>query len=458
MYDYRNNIKIILNKTDADDKSLANSLNAIKAILAMAEGGTAGKAALKKEAPKPKKMANTQSIAQRNADLKQFKQLLMGLTELIETPGDEAAKKKSLEALHKITFVPGVGKRYGNVLGKLDQAIQKSKTTTEAVNKKIFEDALKPKEEPKRDYRKGRRYTVIRTLSGCNLINDNGQIVFRIKESQIHSLNLKSGDIVEALEDKDNPNYEAEVLRMVGYRKLRARDYDPIEEFRYAVVQGKTDQLAITRNIKGEKLRIRGKEVTIPVDSSYYQGENIHLEDGSIVDLAWYTGDVRIKKNPSDAVQIRWIYQVDPPKKSDLSYKKKDKSKKDNAEELTKLDMNLHYQRVGIAIGDNQNEGILEGIVTRYNGIPIPIDAFEGKKKIMERQIKDLDIVILMTAYAAHDATWNIQEFASKYGVKFAVSSSKGYRSFERALYRAENGLPAYEGTQSIEYKEAETK
>lgn len=59
MYDYRNNIKIILNKTDADDKSLANSLNAIKAILAMAEGGTAEKAAPKKETPKPKKMANT---------------------------------------------------------------------------------------------------------------------------------------------------------------------------------------------------------------------------------------------------------------------------------------------------------------------------------------------------------------------------------------------------------------
>ena len=314
---------------------------------------------------------------------------------------------------------------------------------------------MKPKEQPKRDYRKGKRYTVIRALSGCNLINDDGQIVYRIKESQIHSLNLKSGDIVEALEDRDNPNYEAEILRVVGYRKLRTRDYDPIEEFRYAVVQGRTGQLAITRNIKGEKLRIRGKAITIPADSSYYQGENIHLEDGSIVDLAWYTGDVRIKKNPADAVQIRWIYQVDPPKQSDLSYKKKDKNKDKAAEELTKLDMNLHYQRVGIAIGDNQNEGILEGIVNRYNGIPIPINAFEGKKKVMERQIKDLDIVILMTAYAAHDATWNIQEFASKYGVKFAVSSSKGYRSFERALYRAENKLPAYEGTQTIEYKEA---
>ena len=82
-------------------------------------------------------------------------------------------------------------------------------------------------------------------------------------------MNLKSGDIVEALEEKDNPNYEVEVLRVVGYRKLRTRDYDPIEEFRYAVVQGRAGQLAITRNIKGEKLRIRGKAVTIPVDSSY---------------------------------------------------------------------------------------------------------------------------------------------------------------------------------------------
>ena len=61
---------------------------------------------------------------------------------------------------------------------------------------------------------------------------------------------------------------------------------------------------------------------------------------------------------------------------------------------------------------------MLESIVTRYNGIPIPIDAFEGKKKVIENQIKDLDIVILVTAFAAHDSTWNIREFASKYGAK----------------------------------------
>ena len=165
-----------------------------------------------------------------------------------------------------------------------------------------------------------------------------------------------------------------------------------------------------------------------------------------------------VKKNPADAVQIRWIYQVDQPKHNSVNNRKKKENKDTSEDELTKLDMDLHYQRVGVAIGDNQNEAMLESIVKRYNGIPIPIDAFQGKKKVIENQIKDLDIVILVTAFAAHDSTWNIREYVGKYNVKFAVSSSKGYQSFERALYRAENRLPAYEGNQTIEYKTINVK
>ena len=179
----------------------------------------------------------------------------------------------------------------------------------------------------------------------------------------------------------------------------------------------------------------------VALDSSYYQNGNVHLEDGAIVDLAWYTGDVRLKKDPASAIQVRWIYETEQPKRVSKTKKEKTKSTA-NTQELSKLDMDLHYQRVVIAVGDNQNDAILEGIVNRYNGIPFPIDAFEGKKKVIENQIKDLDIVILVTAFAANDSTWNIREFASKYHGKFAVSSSKGYQAFERALYRAENGIP----------------
>lgn len=445
MFDYRNNIKRILMKTEGDDKSLQNSLNAIKAIIAMADGNE------EKSKNTPVKNKPVRSIAQNTHANKEVRKLILQLATLIENPGDKNAKSTSLSLLHKFTFTPGIGKNYGDVLGKLDQAIQKSTPTSEAVNKKIFEDAIKPKEAPKRDYRKGRRYTVIRLVSGADLINDNGETVYTVKESQVHPLNLKTGDIVEALEDKTSSDYEAEILRVVGFRNMRKRDYDEVAEFKYGVVQGKPGSFAVSRNIRGQKLRIRGKNVVIPVDSSYYQGENIHIEDGSIVDLAWYTGDVRLKKNPADAVQIRWIYQTEQPKRVQNTKKKKSKSSPEH--EVAKLDMDLHYQRVGIAVGNNQNEAMLESIVTRYNGIPIPLDAFEGKKKVMENQIKDLDIVILVTAFAAHDSTWNIREFSSKYGAKFAVSSSKGYQSFERALYRAAHGLPAYEGNQSIDYK-----
>ncbi|MGP3253615.1 DUF2325 domain-containing protein [Lactobacillus paragasseri] len=435
MFDYRNNLKRILNNTAGDDKSLQNSLNAIKVVL-----GMTGEA----ESTSVNNKMDDKVIAQINT-------FLQGITTLIERPGDKNAKKIVLGALHKLTFDHNIATNFEKKLGLLDQAIQASEETSTAVNRKIFEDAVKPKKEKNRDYRKGRRYTVIRALKGADLINNNGEVVFEVNEGQIHDLNLKSGDIVEALPLANSLN-EAEVLRVVGYRKLRGRDYDKIADFKYGVVQGSPGNLSVSRNIHGEKLVINHKPVIVALDSSYYQNGNIHLEDGAIVDLAWYTGDVRLKKDPASAVQVRWIYETEQPKR--VSKTKKAKTKVvASTQVLAKLNMNLHYQRVGIAVGDNQNEAILEGIVNRYNGIPIPIDAFEGKKKVIESQIKDLDIVILVTAFAAHDSTWNISEFASKYHVKFAVSSSKGYQVFERALYRAENGMPAYEGNQQLEYK-----
>ena len=40
MYDYRNNIKIILNKTDADDKSLARAESEAVLVPALCIGGS----------------------------------------------------------------------------------------------------------------------------------------------------------------------------------------------------------------------------------------------------------------------------------------------------------------------------------------------------------------------------------------------------------------------------------
>lgn len=436
MFDYRRQLLHILRKTKGDQTSLTKSLKEIKRLVALAG---------------PREQAKRDNAEQTKAT-SEIKQLLAGLAQLINKPGQETAKDKVLRAIHKLTFVPGLNKEFGSQLSALEKAVHQSETTRTAVNAKIFKEAVQSKEKPRRDYRKGRRYTVVRRLSGADLINGNGQIVYTVSEAQAHPLNLKSGDIVEALPRQDSVRRAAEILRVVGYQKLRRRDYDQIEDFKYAVVQGSAGHLAISHNIDGHKLRVRGKKINLPVDSSYYQGNNLHLEDGSIVDLAWYTGDVRLKKDPAAAIQIRWIYQLRPPKRPSNKKKKKSKNASDQ-NKLPKLKMDLHYERVGIAIGSNQNEAMLDSIVTRYHGIPIPINAFEGRKKVMAQQIRNLDMVILVTAFAAHAASWNISEFASKYQVKFAVSSSLGYQSFERALYRAQMGLPAYEGNQTIDYK-----
>lgn len=436
MFDYRNNLKRILNQTAGDEKSLSNGLAAIKLILGMADE------------------ALGEPIISTQVDYKQVDLFLRGLIALIKNPGDNHAKNNTLKAIRQILLTPKLEIGLRQTLIDLSQAVKASQTTKETINKKVFEQALQKKITPKVDYRKGKRYIVVRLLSGCDLVNDSKRCVFTLKESQIHSLNLKSGDIVEALPVEDNRNYEAEILRVVGFRQLSRMEVDQISTFKYAVVQGNSGHLTISHNIKGQKLRIRGKSITLSVDESKFEEKNIPLTDGSIVDLAWYDGDIRLKKNPTEAIEIRWIYELDQP--ATMSKLKKKKVKQiEQATEMPKLALNLHYQRVGIAIGNNQNEALLEGIVKRYNGIPIAIDAFQGKKKIIEQQIKNLDIVILVTAFAAHDSTWNISEFTSKYNVKFAVSSSKGYQAFERALYRAEMGLPAYEGNQTIEYKKA---
>ncbi|MCH3990327.1 MAG: DUF2325 domain-containing protein [Lactobacillus sp.] len=441
MFDYRNSLKRILQNTDSDERSLQNSLAAIKVVLGMANADAPKAAPNKAQPRRPKQSTPT------NSD--QLSKLLAGITALIEQPGSDQAKEQSLRALRKLTFEPAFGQRYGQQLASLETAIQHSTTTVNVINQQTFEKALKPK-KLKRDYRKGERYTVIRLLIGADLINQNDEVVYHVTEGQIHSLNLRTGDIVEALPLPADSGFEAEVLRIVGHRKLSSSQYDQIDVFRFGVVRKNGSHYSVMRNVKGEKLRVRGKDVIATIDGSLYQTGPVNLEDGSIVDLVWYHGDVRLKSDPAAAIQIRWIYEVDQPAPK-RQLKRHRQHKQTNL--LPTLDLNLHYQRVGIAIGGNQNEAILDGIVEKYHGVPIPIDAFQGKKKVIEQQVKDLDIVILVTALAAHDATWNISEFATKYHVKFAVASSKGYQAFERALYRADKGLPAYEGNQQINYQ-----
>lgn len=430
MLDYRNHIKTILNQTSGDDKSLKNSLNAIKLVLQMSENG---------QEDELEEASNSKPASpKKDKDIQKF---ILNLADFIGDPENSKIKKRAISALHKILFNQEIGQNYGKELGKLDQAIKTAKTSDALIQAKVFKRALEPKSAHKTT--KPGQFTVIRLTKGADLIDKNGQITYSVSERQIHDLDLKSGDQVAVKVDSKLDSVQ--IKSVIGYKKLKKREYREISEFKFALVEGTHDHLYIEKNIDNKKLSL-GK---MPIAA--YNQAGLHLEAGSIVDLAWYQDDPLLKSDPSRAVSMRWVYETDQPRKN-YKTKKKVTSGTSNLE-LSDLALNLKNRKVGIAIGDKQNAAILNRIVEHYHGQSIMIDAFNGKKKQIENRVKKLDLLILMTAYASHSATWNLQEFATKYQVKFAVSSSKGYQAFERALYRAAKGLPAYEGTSPINYQ-----
>lgn len=309
-------------------------------------------------------------------------------------------------------------------------------------------------------------YVVQRRLTGAQLLDAYGQQAFFISEKMIRMLNLQDGDIVTADGEPYQSLSKAYIKRVTGHLDL---DYDPIEVFRQAVVENKDGELVVTHNIYGKRLKVNGSKVTYHVKDDRIQ---FMVQEGDIVDLAWYAND----DNAQDSMTIRWVYPLEDdnqpvekaPKQKSAEKKpaKKEKmhlalglskqifgSMQQGAQDAKKLKVDLGGQKVGIAIGNGQNGEILKATVKVCNGDPRLINAFAGKSKKIEKAVKNLDMVIMIKAYANHPSSWSLAKACKKYGVKFAVSNKMSTQSFCRALYRAENNLPSDEQSgQEIEY------
>lgn len=309
-------------------------------------------------------------------------------------------------------------------------------------------------------------YVVQRRLTGAQLLDAYGQQAFFINEKMIQMLKLQDGDIVVADGEPYQSLTKPYIKRVVDHLDL---EYNPIEVFRQAVVEKKDDELVVTHNIYGKRLKVNGSKVTYHVKDDRIQ---FMVQEGDIVDLAWYAND----DNAQDNMTIRWVYPLEDdnqpaekaPKQKIAEKKPAKKEKKhlalglskqifgsmqQGAQDAKKLKVDLKGQKVGIAIGNGQNGEILKATVKACNGDPRLINAFTGKSKKIEKAVKNLDMVIMIKSYANHPTSWSLAKACKKYGVKFAVSNKMSTQSFCRALYRAENNLPSDEQSgQEIEY------
>lgn len=119
MFDYRNNLRKILDRTTGDDQSLRNGLTAIKLILGMTE---------EEVSPKSKKA---------HTDSQQLGLLFSSLAKLLQSPGELRAKKNALSAIHQLMYTPNDSSTYHQSITELEQAIRASKTTKDVINKRF---------------------------------------------------------------------------------------------------------------------------------------------------------------------------------------------------------------------------------------------------------------------------------------------------------------------------------
>lgn len=120
------------------------------------------------------------------------------------------------------------------------------------------------------------------------------------------------------------------------------------------------------------------------------------------------------------------------------------------------LAFNLHGQTVAVVIGKGLREHEITKMIANHHGHTIVVDAFYHQKdryQHFNNELRTADIIIMVQNYMKHATSKTITDVASRNNKKFAISKSGGLQSIEQAIYRADQGIKAYENSSSsIDY------
>lgn len=303
-------------------------------------------------------------------------------------------------------------------------------------------------------------YRVQRLLSGAKIINSQGQQRAYYNEKFIHYRNWHTGDLVKVNAYEDTRGDEQPWVDELVPQHTDDDAYN-IGTFNHGIIKTDSDgQLYVEKSLECDNLRDFNPQVeTYLIDHDIIT--MMHLHDGDIVDLAW-------RIDHPFMIKIRWIYtgndrdnlligqspDYTAPIKQSV---KKTKHNDDMTDDVTtNLDFDLNQQTVGIVIGDEIREQQYQELVDKHHGKLLMINAFQkhvNNHNYFDTSVSKCDIVILVQNYNKHNTSGNVLTAVKNYDKKFAIANSAGIQSIERAIYRADQGLAAYEpATSSIDY------
>lgn len=320
--------------------------------------------------------------------------------------------------------------------------LEKDNLDNEVSSLKIIKKAT-PQAKTEKELLPPHTYRVKRLLSGAKLYDNNNHEVAYFAESKIHNSGWYSGDWVELDPNSTIP----EVVKIITKHDEHADEH--IKVFKYGVVEDNPAKLIqyIAQNINGEKLSDVNPAVTdyYTIPTQFLSG--LDIKEGNLITLAW-------DDREPYRIRVRWQEETatnsDNLKAVSTNNVKKEKVEKNNEVNNTEntLVFDLHQQNVAIIVGDKQRENELQKLVKIHNGKLTVIDAFyhqNSPERYFEKQLNNVDIVVLVQNYNKHNTSKYVLKNVRNYNLKFAITNSLGITSVEQALYRADNGLEAYE-------------
>lgn len=302
-----------------------------------------------------------------------------------------------------------------------------------------------------------RTYLFKRTLSGASFGTHH------INERHFRKIteDLQTGDVVEV----DSTHRH---LKVIGHDN--GKDSVPIKELTMVVVEY-SDELGLyvtQRYANGDPIiDEEGQPITVVLNP-----DESRVEVDDVIDYAFYQSHDGLTNLDAIHGKVRWHYPTQGQSAKSTKSKRIKNSKKRKAnikrkqvtqpqeleDEGPLLAMDLKGQSVVIISGSEHMDNVVN-MVEAYHGHPNIINGKilgDAANPMFEKVVESADIVIVCIDSISHLASQTANNvLKDKANAKYAISNSSSKRFVERAIYRAENHLRAYDTNQStVEYQE----
>lgn len=290
------------------------------------------------------------------------------------------------------------------------------------------------------------QYLVHRLLYGARLIDEDGNAVVRIGEWLARRFDLKHYDRVTAQITSQNSEHPRVIIDEVDHCH-QAEDQN-IEYFNLGLIEQVGSQLIVAKSADGSHTLVDSNPAFSPYRISPYTAQKFSLHAGDIVDLAWYVGAPR-------TTRIVWKHSADEHQpsvrqtKKHSEYRSATQANVAQQADAAQLDFNLRGQTVAVIVGDNAREAAITKIIAAHHGHPQIVDGFKASHRsdFYAQAISDADIVVTVQNYTNHEVTSAVMTAIAQSGntKKTAIAHTNSPLMIERAIYRANAGMPAYE-------------